>query len=303
MTGNILKRGKGLYSEWFPEYRLTDEALKSLQACLLKMLIDFRDLCDENGIGYMVCGATLLGAVRHKGFVPWDDDIDIMMLREDFEKLKEVFEREHEKGNLTEYFIAEPLKSEDYYFKIPRIYNRNTEYHAINYMGNSKYNMVCLDIFPAEKIPENRLLRNFRSLVYDFAFYASSFCLDYMFPSPVIEEKCRENEEVRKFYSLRKRFGAVFAHLGGIRFYLKICDRLGRYSGKSRLAGLPSGISYLREVFDRSLFTETCEGDFCGFKVNIPRDYDKYLSNLYGDYMKIPPKEKREIHVAYKIKV
>ncbi|MBR6328553.1 MAG: LicD family protein [Lachnospiraceae bacterium] len=301
---DLFKRGKGLYSRWFPEYRLDDDTLLKLQDCLLEMLKEFTGLCEKYGIRYMAAGATLLGAVRHKGFVPWDDDIDIMMMRSEYEKLVWAIKKEKREGRLKDRLLARPLRTKRYYFKIPKYYNKNTEYLSINYMGNPAFNMVGLDIFIADRIPENPVHRHLRALAYDFSFYASSFCLDYIFPSPVIEKKSATNPEVRRFYSFRKALGCVFAHVGGMRFYLTVCERLARYRGKSRLYGLPSGISYLREVFDRTMFTQLTTADFCGLKISIPIRYDEYLRNLYGDdYMKLPPADRREIHTACRVRL
>ncbi|MBP5385070.1 MAG: LicD family protein [Lachnospiraceae bacterium] len=303
MSGNFLKPGKTVYSEWFREYRLSDTELKQLQNCLLGIFADIRELCDEHGIGYMMCGGTLLGTVRHKGFIPWDDDIDIMMLRSDFEKFVQVLQKEQRAGRYTDYELAVPCVSEGYYFKIPKLYAKNTEYRSVSYMGNPGYNMVAVDIFVVEPVPQNHLRRLLRGLIYDLAFYASAFCLDYLHPSPVIMEKCGSNREIRRYYRFRRNVGCIFSHIGGIRLYLKICDRLGRYSGRSAYMGTPADISYRQGIFPKELFTETARGEFCGLSVIIPKDYDSYLRDQYGDYMTEPPEHEREIHVAYSMDV
>ena len=86
---------------------------------------------------------------------------------------------------------------------------------------------------------------------------------------------------MRKYYKLRRRIGFLFCHLGGLKFYLKLVDKIANKSKETGFYGVPSAISYEREVFEAN--------------------YDHYLKNLYGDYMEIPPLEKRELHVAYKI--
>ncbi len=277
--------------------------LEECRDIALDILIDVADFCEKHEITYFLSVGTLLGAIRHKGFIPWDDDIDVMMLRADFEKFTDVLLKIQKNGQYTGYELALPLRSGDYCFKIPKLYAKKTKYCSISYMGNPRYNMVGLDIFVVENIPQNRLQRALRGLAYDFSFYASSFCLDHLYPSPVILAKSRKNREVRRFYRFRRCVGAFFSHVGGIRFYLKVCDRLGRYPRNTSLMGIPSGIAYNREVFDAKLFTEAEQGEFCGLTVNIPKAYADYLRNLYGDYQKIPAGEEREIHVAYRVDV
>ena len=86
-----MRTSKSLYSRCFEEYRLSDETLKKLQNELLLMLIDVKSVCDSCQINYMLSGGSMLGAVRHQGFIPWDDDIDIMMLRSEYERFKDSF--------------------------------------------------------------------------------------------------------------------------------------------------------------------------------------------------------------------
>ena len=297
---NLFKPGKGIYSAGFDEYRLSDNDIVKLQNSLLDLFLTFKKLCDDNNIGYMMWGGSLLGTVRHGGFIPWDDDIDIMMKREDYERFVKVLDNEQLCGNLKDLLLARPFESEGYYFKIPKLYKTNTEYMSINYMGNPKYNMIGIDIFILEKVPENRLIRKLRYIIYNIAYYASALCLDYMYPSPIIMERRLSDPQLKDFYDFRRSLGCIFSHLGGMDLYLRICDHAVRYNGKTSLRGIPSGT--IREFFPDHDLEQTLEADFCGHKVRILKNYDHYLKYLYGDYMQIPPKDKQEIHVAYSLK-
>ena len=289
---------KALYSKYFSEYKMNDHETERLHKVLLDMFIDLKTVFEKNDIQYMMSGGSLLGTIRHKGFIPWDDDIDIMMLRCEYEKFKNIFSKTL--GN--KYILAEPLRTSKYYSKAPKVYKKGTEYVEIPTAGIDSLQMVFIDIFIIENIPESMVVRKAKSILYDICFKAASVCLDYMYPSPVILEKAKTEQEVRKYYAFRRRLGCIFSKLGGIKLYLRLCENLSRGKAGSELLGIPSGISYSREIFEKKIFMEIDTGEFCGEIVSIPRYYDVYLKNLYGDYMVIPPIEKRENHVAVRMK-
>ena len=119
----------------------------------------------------------------------------------------------------------------------------------------------------------------------------------------MIEEKAKKDSELNEYYTFRKRMGSVFSHLGGLHFYLSICNCLGKGKEETGWMGIPSGINYEKEIVPSRVYEELTTGTFCGYKVSIPQNYDIYLRNLYGDYMQIPPEEKREYHAAYKVEL
>ncbi len=300
---DFLRSGKEVYSEWFASYRLKEDELSALQNCLLGIFLEFRQICEENGISYTLGYGSLLGAVRHQGFIPWDDDIDILMTRKEYERFRRAFYNAQKAGKWKDYLLADPLKSPGYCFKIPKFYKKDTVYESLIYMGNPRYNMVGLDIFLVDNYPKNRIERGIRTLFYDFSFYASSFCPDYLFPSPVIERACGTNRRIRSYYRFRRAVGAIFSHLGGIRFYLRLFERSANYPGKTGILRVSAGGTYRKAYYDAKILTETVNAVFCGLKVPIPAGYERILTDLYGNYRRLPPENKREIHVAYRIKV
>lgn len=292
-----MKTSKSLYSEHFQEYLLTDAQREALQAALLNMLLDVKAVCDKYDIAYMLSGGTALGAVRHKGFIPWDDDIDLMMLRTEYEKFAPRFREEYP----DKYLLAEPLCDGRYISKMVKIHRLGTTYTELPLAGIGAFDMVFLDLFLIENVPKPGPLRRVKGRVYDFAFKAASVSADYRFPSPPILKKAETDREVRDYYAVRRQLGRVFSHVGGLRFYLRICERLGAQKKRTGWLGIPSAISYEREIFEERVFRELADAEFCGHTFKIPRDYDAYLRNLYGDYMQIPPPEKREYHTAYQL--
>lgn len=289
-----MRTSKSLYSECFPEFALTPEQLKGLQSALFGMLKDVKQVCEENGIPYMLSGGSVLGAVRHQGFIPWDDDIDLMMTRKAYEAFAQAIRRTFPE----KYLLAEPLDS-NYFYKMPKLFLRGSVYTELAAEGTPDYHMLFLDVFLIEFVPENPFRRRLRGLAYDFAYKASSVCLDYRYPSPHILAKGKSNRELNRYYGKRRLLGALFSLLGGMRFYLKLDEKLARKETEGEWVAIPAGISYLREIFPARVLTETQPAFFEGEIFPIPRDAHTYLCNLYGDdYMTPPPPEKRETHLA-----
>ena len=135
----------------FKSKRYDDETLKHLQEVQLMMLKDFIEICEKNNINYFAIGGTLLGAIRHEGFIPWDDDIDVIMFRKDFEKLNN-----HMTNNSNEkYHLINVLNEETYHYTWARFNLKNTlleEWWAdqVNYKVN-----IFIDIFIMDNIPKN----------------------------------------------------------------------------------------------------------------------------------------------------
>ena len=152
-----MKTSKLVYSQCFDEYKLTDANVKKLQDVLLNIFVDVKNVCDENNITYMMAGGSLLGTIRHKGFIPWDDDIDLMMTRTEYEKFRTIFT-----DKLSDkYILADPSFSDNYFNKMPKIYKKNTNYVELSTMNVPTYDMIFIDIFIIENIPNSFLYKNY----------------------------------------------------------------------------------------------------------------------------------------------
>lgn len=294
-----MKKQKDIYSQVFNEFVFSDSQINLLHDTLFDMLMDIRKICEKNNITFLLSGGSMLGAVRHKGFIPWDDDLDIMMLRSEYIKFREAIVREM--GD--KYDLVEPLDGK-YTNKKPKVFLKNSVFTEVVYAGlPSEYRRVFIDVFIIEDIPASSTKRKLIGKVYDFAFHASSFIGDYKYPSPIILEKAKTNDELRKYYSKRRTIGAILSVFFGMTFYLKLCSKLDHTKKETGIVGVPSAISYNREVFAKSLFTDLIDVEFNGELFKIPSDYDSYLKNLYKDYMKLPPEKDRVVHSCAEFKV
>ncbi|MBR2523990.1 MAG: LicD family protein [Clostridiales bacterium] len=290
-------RSGTLYSDNFQEYSLKGEKLERLHKELLAMLLDVKAVCDKNGIDYMLYAGSLIGAIRHKGFIPWDDDIDLMMLRKEAMRFIKCFREEFP----DKYVIYEPLDSSTYIYKMIKIYKKGTTFIEVPFSGVPGPNMLFLDVFLIENVPASPFVRKIKGKVYETAFRAASLCVDYKYPSDLIMSKFDQSEDLKKYYNYRRRWGRFFNFFGGMKFYIKICEKLGNQKKVTGYMSLVSDFSYGWLTFPSKMYEEVIETDFEGYQIKIPKDYDGFLTCLYGDYMTIPEESKRRYHVAYKV--
>lgn len=288
---------KRIYSTYFKEYILDDAKLKHLQDELLKILLDIDYVCKKHDIKYMITYGTLLGAVRHKGFIPWDDDIDILMFKSEAQKLITKLKEEYPER----YMVAEPFCDEQYVTKNIKIFKRGTQYVEIPYAGLDRFDMLFIDIFLIENVPANKLLRKMHTSIYNFFYKAASVCVDYKYPSPVVEEKAKENKEVADFWKTRKRLGCFFSHVGGMKFYLKLCAKIANKKRHTGWIGVPSTGDPV-ENYPEELFADITTVEFCGYEFPTMARYEECLAIQFGpNYMQIPDPSRRECHTAYKM--
>lgn len=291
---------KQIYTKFFKEYALSDEQLEALHNVELSILKDVKTACEKFGLKYMLSGGSVLGAIRHGGFIPWDDDIDIMMYRDDYNKIDQAMEELF--GD--KYIVKSNDNDKAFVGKAKKIYLRGTEFTELEKENYPEEKCVFVDIFAIDNIPNNKVVRKIRGMIHDFAFLATGAIYCYKYPSAAIMQKAKEEKTVRRFYRKKRIVGAILSAFFGFKFYMALEKKLSRYARKTKLEGLPTAIRYNREVFEAGFFSQTVKMDFEGEEYPVPKRYHEYLSNLYGDdYMQIPKEEDREIHTVVKIKL
>lgn len=259
---------------------LTSEELKQVQIGILKYVHDF---CEKIGIKYFICSGTLIGAIRHNGFIPWDDDIDIMMPRDDYERFIELFSKETGKYKVWSHKLQH---------NYPHSYVKVTDETTVKYENalNAIELGVDIDVFPLDDIPNDDKLAE--------AFIKE--CKHYY--NLMIIKKVR----LRKDRSFVKNFILILGRLGLMLYpFHKMLTDIDKHAqkykccGGSRSADAVYCMAGMKEVHRKEWFDEIIGVPFENEVFNAPRGYDLMLKARYGDYMKLPPADKQITHHGF----
>lgn len=271
---------------------ISDDELSTLKKVLLNAYKDIHNICSENDVNVMLIGGSLLGAIRHKGFIPWDDDLDLAISRKDFEKMKTFFD-EKAKGK---YKLVSPNYKGQSINRFPQVLICDTKVVTPATACESFPNEIKIDLFIIENVPENKIHRCLKGIVCNFLMYIASLVQSYECNNPLVEGFMSQTQDGKEYYKRRLRMGKIFSFMKSSKWF-DLVDWCVRYGKETSLSGLPTGRKhYFGEIVPTEVLFPVVTGSFEGFASNIPNGFDAYLKNLYGDYMQIPPVEKREKH-------
>lgn len=257
------------------EYVISEQ-LKKIWDVEQGLLDEFVRVCEKNGLRYYLNGGTLLGAVRHKGFIPWDDDVDVCMPREDYDKLWEIAAEE-----FSYPFFFQTTLSEDGFYR-PHAQLRNSDTTGFDCFDAKKPQInkgIFLDIFVLDGIPDGKL----EYLLFRYFVKFQKALLSYEYDREFNEL----NVPKKAFYIFVHLFFSVVPFKKYFSWFNK--KVLGHYRNNDtkRIADLT--LQWNKNVeWDREWWSDTCLLEFKGKMYVAPKDYDQVLTRQYGDYMIIP---------------
>lgn len=280
--------------------KLSDKELKQLQETILEIVDDIDFVCKKYHIKYNLGGGSALGAIRHQGFIPWDDDFDINMPRADYQKFCSCFMNEFKE----KYWMHTPEDTKDYGLAFARIRKKGTIYRAREDFDNQEAG-VYVDIFIIENTYNFFLFRSFHGfLSLLFGFLLS--CRNFYKNRKLYLDMVSENKKLRIVFQLKVMIGFCFAWIS-VDKMTRLWNRINSMckNSSSNYVTVPVGRKhFFGELYEREKFCQTIDQPF-GKHRTLPVcvDYDGYLTNLYGDYMKLPKKEDIEAHIFLELKL
>ena len=267
-------------------YVLSDEELKQVQDIQKELIGEVKRICKKCSIHFGMVGGTMLGAIRHNGYIPWDDDADIGFLRTEYEKFREACRTElnHEK-----YYMQDLRDTEGYRWGYGKLRRKNTEFIRLNQEFMPYEKGISIDLMPFDNVPDGWLAKRihfFRCFIYRKVFWSE------------VGSRAEENVWIRRVYQIMRLIPMKWV----LKSYQRFIDD-GRKK-KTKLVRIltfptPKGVY----GYERRWYTQLGMYQFDDMMLPGAKDFDGYLKVKYGNYMELPPVEKRKTHPISKLKL
>ena len=266
---------------------------EKVQKLTIALLQKYISICEENNLRYYFTGGALIGVLRHKGFIPWDDDIDVGMPRKDYDKFLQILDKDMPEG----YGICNRFTDKDWHFAMSQFIDKESEIE-INLAETPRKAHIWVDVFPLDGLPLNRVHRWFR--IKHILFFR------YLVQIAHIKTQVDSHRE-RPWYEKIMLGLMKIIPFGMLINTDNVLDKLDKLLRKNdfdtaQYVGNMLGRYRKREVVPAKYFGKAKKGLFEGIMVNIPEMSHELQTALYGDYMKLPPEKDRDAHNVRTIK-
>lgn len=266
---------------------LDHDTLRKLQLTELELMMEVDRICRKNNINYSLDGGTLLGAIRHDGFIPWDDDADIMMSRKEYNKFFEACKTDLDE---EKYFLQEFRTDEQYrwgYSKLRKngtLFLREGQEHIKCHCG------ICIDIFIFDNVPDGYINRRLH--------FIECFCIRKGLYS-IVGKRNEKKSITRIMYKLLSMIPRSF----WVNWLMRIAKKENMKDTE-----LISHLTYpnrkkIKFGLSSKYYDEYIEKEFEGYSFMIIKNYDQYLRDLFDDYRQLPPQHNRKVHPVSQLKI
>lgn len=253
----------------------------------LNIVKEVVSICKEHGFKYYMLGGTMLGAIRHKGFIPWDDDIDLGMPRKDYDEFLTVAPKELSAHLKLVNYHTDP----EYHYYITRILDTETRVEEERIGNDNKYTNASIDIFPIDGTPNNPVLRK----IYFFRVLYHRALMSLCYKDSIDRKRPRGKAERMMLWVMER------VPVEKLTTPFKQKEKIDKLLKKQKLEGAEyigniMGAYRTREIVPAKYYGQGTMYQFedmqlCGLDM-----YDEYLTFTYGDYMQLPPEDKRKTH-------
>lgn len=258
---------------------LTPETIRKMQLLELEMLVEVDRICRKNGIKYSLDGGTMLGAVRHKGFIPWDDDADVIFSRHEYAKFYSACKKDLD---TERFFLQEYRTDPNYRWGYAKMRRKGTEFVRTNQEHMKYVTGICIDIFPEDNVPDGFLQRRI--------YYGINYCIRKILYSElgmVTEKKAWKRIMYRLLYKIPRNLLFRIRNTMATHYNKKTTELIAHTMypnpGPTCKYGMPA-----------TSLADFEQMEFEGMMFSVSKDWDNFLRLSYGDYMTLPPEEKRK---------
>lgn len=268
------------------QYHISEMELKQIQEIQQDLICEVARICKKCGIHFNMVGGTMLGAVRHKGYIPWDDDADIGFLRKEYEKFREACKTElnHEK-----YYMQDLRDTEGYRWGYGKLRRKDTEFVRLGQEFLPFEKGISIDLMPFDNVPDQWLPRKihfFCCFLYRKFFWSE------------VGSRTEKKVGIRIIYQIM-RFVPMKMLIKSYQHFIDAGQRKKTKLVRILTFPTPKGVY----GYERKWYTDLSKYQFETMQLPGAHDYDSYLRIKYGDYMELPPMEKRKIHPVSKLKL